>query len=247
MRTGRGLSVLESGSWKGWTLPSVAQGRVQSVAIVILLDRLFDVHAPLLKVVPVCVNFLSLQCLHEAFATRIVVRVRRTAHTRNDAALVQRRHIFRARILKPSIGMVHQTRLRLSICDSALQRNHRETATYHPQEPRATSVNRRRGNFMNREHQDWKSRCGPACRPRTLKASPSRQSVSSFLRSVAAHVHTAVEPVLPEAQLGRASWRMTLLRHSGRELLAKPDDHGSAYRHWGICRKLYRNCRHCGF
>ena len=69
----------------------------------------------------VSVDFFSLQCLDEAFATGIVVGVRRSAHARNHVVVLEEGDIFPASVLQPSIRMMHEAGLRLPVLDGLLQ------------------------------------------------------------------------------------------------------------------------------
>src|SRR6202162_6709009 len=67
----------------------IAQCRMQTQPIVILLDELFDVHPQMIQVIVlVSVDFLLLQRFHEALTTRVVIRIGRSTHARNHAVPV---------------------------------------------------------------------------------------------------------------------------------------------------------------
>jgi hypothetical protein len=69
---------------------SIAQGRVQPAAIVILLDELLDVGAQIFQVaIDVGMDLFPLQRAHEALAEGVVVGIGRAAHTGYDAVLLQ--------------------------------------------------------------------------------------------------------------------------------------------------------------
>src|SRR4030095_1159611 len=74
-------------------------------------------------VVFVGIDFFSLQRLDEAFATSIVVGICRSAHARNHVVLLEYGDIFRASVLQPSIGVMHQAGLRVAALDGLLQRS----------------------------------------------------------------------------------------------------------------------------
>jgi hypothetical protein len=71
---------------------------------VLVSDELFYVRSQMIQIIGlVGVDFLSLQCLHEALAARAVIRICWPAHARNHAVLIQDRHVFRAGILETAI------------------------------------------------------------------------------------------------------------------------------------------------
>src|ERR1035441_8417356 len=74
---------------------AVAQGGMQALLIVVSLDELLDVIMQVLQIlVLVGVDFLPLQSFEKAFATGVVVRIRRPAHTRNHPVLLENRDVF---------------------------------------------------------------------------------------------------------------------------------------------------------
>src|SRR5215469_3316940 len=101
---------------------AVAQSRVQSLPIVILLDEFFDVRTQMLYVViRVRVDFFPLQSLDEAFATGVVIRVRGPAHARNHPMLLKDGDVFFAGVLHSAIGMMDQAWRGLSFADGLFQ------------------------------------------------------------------------------------------------------------------------------
>jgi hypothetical protein len=67
---------------------------MKSAAVVISLDEVFDVRMQVIMIaVVVGINLLVLKRLHEAFATGVVIRIRRPAHAREHLVFPQNGHI----------------------------------------------------------------------------------------------------------------------------------------------------------
>src|SRR5262249_39505428 len=92
-----------------WRL--VTKGGMQSFRVVVAVDELLDVNVQILKVaVFVGVDFLPLERLDEALATRVVVGVRRTTHALNHTVALENRDVFRRSILHSAVGVLHYSR-----------------------------------------------------------------------------------------------------------------------------------------
>src|SRR5215469_13219475 len=74
----------------------------------------------------VSVDFFSLQCLDEAFATGVVIGVRRSAHARNHVVFLEEGDVFPASVLQPSIRVMHEAGFRLSALGGLFQRSDSE-------------------------------------------------------------------------------------------------------------------------
>jgi len=95
---------------------------VQAHPIVVALDKLLEVLLQLFQIaIFTGIDLLPLQRLHEAFATRIVIRIGWPAHAGNNFMLLQQLNIFLRRILHSAIGMMDQTASRLSCGERPLQ------------------------------------------------------------------------------------------------------------------------------
>ena len=67
----------------------VTERRVPAAAIVVLFDERFDVPAQVIEIhIIIGVDLFSLERLHKALTTRIVVRVRWPTHARNNLVLL---------------------------------------------------------------------------------------------------------------------------------------------------------------
>ena len=101
----------------------VAQRRMEPPAIVVAVDENRDVFSQVIEVaVFVRINLLPLESLHEAFATGVVVRIRRPAHARNQFVLPQHCNVDAGCVLNAAVGMMHKAGRRLSFRDRLLQR-----------------------------------------------------------------------------------------------------------------------------
>jgi len=95
---------------------------MEPLAIIVLEDDP-DVHPYVVQIfVQTSANLFPLQSLEEALAAGIVVRVRRAAHARDRPVLGQDSHVVIGSILHSAVGVMYQTRMRLSLCNRLLQR-----------------------------------------------------------------------------------------------------------------------------
>ena len=79
---------------------------MQSLSMVVPLDKFLDVAAQVIKIaILVGVDFLPLQGFQEALTAGIVVRICRTAHARNHPLSFKHGDIVFAGILHAAIGM----------------------------------------------------------------------------------------------------------------------------------------------
>ena len=107
---------------------TVAQRRMQSLLIVVPVDKFLDVSAQVIEIaILVGVDFFPLQSLQKTFAAGVVVRIRRAAHARNHSMPFENGAIVFAGILHAAIGMMDQTGCRLSRGDGLFQCGQRET------------------------------------------------------------------------------------------------------------------------
>src|ERR1700730_252467 len=82
----------------------VAERRVQTGAIIVLVEEGLDVRAQMLEIpIVVGINLLSLEGLHKTLAAGIVVRVPRATHTRNHLVLMEHLHVFIRSVLHTAI------------------------------------------------------------------------------------------------------------------------------------------------
>src|SRR5258708_40105463 len=73
----------------------------------------------------VAVDFLLLQSFDEAFTERIVIGIPRAAHAGNHVVAFQHRDVFGAGVLDTLVGVMHDSRWRLSSRDGHLARCYR--------------------------------------------------------------------------------------------------------------------------
>lgn len=106
---------------------SVAQRRVQLLAIVIHIHELGNVTPQMFKVVLlVGVDLFAFQRFDKAFATGVVIRVRGPTHARELAVPFHQGHVVGTGVLKSSVGMVHQAWLRIPDLYSLFERPDRQ-------------------------------------------------------------------------------------------------------------------------
>src|SRR5439155_26223260 len=99
---------------------------MESSPVIVLFDEDLDVPAQMPEIpIPVRVDLLSLQRLQKTLATGVVVWVRRPAHARNHVVLLKELHIRARGILDATIGMMHQPRRRVPLCEGMRQRRDR--------------------------------------------------------------------------------------------------------------------------
>src|SRR5215471_702324 len=95
---------------------------MQPAAIVVPFDEVFEIRPEVLQVaVLVGINLFHLQSAEEAFTSGIVIRVASTAHAGQDVMLLQDRYILSRGVLYPTVGMMDQARLRLTLGNGLLQ------------------------------------------------------------------------------------------------------------------------------
>src|SRR6516165_7793311 len=84
---------------------------MKPTAVVVTLDEVFDIATQVITIaVLVGIDLLVLERFHKAFATGIVIRICRTAHTRKHLVFPQNRHVVAGGILYAAIGVMHQAR-----------------------------------------------------------------------------------------------------------------------------------------
>ena len=100
---------------------------MQPVAIVVLLDERGNVRTQVVEIpIGVGVNLLSLERLHEALTTGVVIGVGRPAHARDHVARSQQGHVLLGRRLDAAIGIVNQPRRRVPLREGMRQGRDRQ-------------------------------------------------------------------------------------------------------------------------
>src|SRR5260370_6241437 len=100
---------------------AISQCRMQTQAIVVSVDELFRMLGKLVEIrILVAVDFLLFQGLHEAFTSRIIVGIGRTAHARGHVARFENPSVLRARRLVALLLVMHYSRRRLTPADGLL-------------------------------------------------------------------------------------------------------------------------------
>src|SRR5262245_2470149 len=82
---------------------------MESLRVVVLLDESRNIPAQIFDTtIFVCMDFFTLQSLHEALAPSVVPGIREATHTRDHSVFVQYLAVFGRGILDSTIGMMYK-------------------------------------------------------------------------------------------------------------------------------------------